>query len=116
DQRRLANLVAEASGTKPRRRVRRTRRAWSQRPGGRRMNRSISFFLRVMLARAYPRVIGFRRSPGWFVLETVLPILSVSAFAFAYQAMNAPHEYLGFVVLGGAMTAFWLNVIWSMGA
>jgi ABC-2 type transport system permease protein len=34
----------------------------------------------------------------------------------AYRAMGAPQEYVGFVVLGGAMTAFWLNVLWSMGA
>src|SRR6476469_1082969 len=28
--------------------------------------------------------------------------------------MKAPEEYVGFVILGGAMTAFWLNVLWSM--
>ncbi len=76
----------------------------------------IRFFLRVMLARAYPRVIGLKRQPGWLILETVLPALSVSAFAFVYRAMKAPDEYLGFAILGGAMSAFWLNVIWSMGA
>ena len=27
---------------------------------------------------------------------------------------RAPPEYVGFVVLGGAMTAFWLNVMWMM--
>jgi ABC-2 type transport system permease protein len=69
-----------------------------------------------MLARAYPRVIGIRRQPGWLILETTLPVLSVAAFAFVYRAMRAPDEYLGCVILGGAMTAFWLNVIWSMGA
>jgi ABC-2 type transport system permease protein len=74
------------------------------------------FFLRVMLARAYPRVIGLKRQPGWIVLETLLPILSVSALAFVYRATDAPEEYVGFVFLGGAMTAFWLNVLWSMGA
>ncbi|MBV9125311.1 MAG: ABC transporter permease [Planctomycetes bacterium] len=77
---------------------------------------SWGFFVRVMLARAYPRVAGLRRTPGWVVLETALPVLSVSAFAFVYRAMHAPEEYLGIVILGGAMTAFWLNVIWSMGA
>jgi ABC-2 type transport system permease protein len=25
-----------------------------------------------------------------------------------------PEEYIGFVVMGGAMTAFWMNVLWSM--
>ncbi len=78
--------------------------------------RGLVFFLRVMLARAYPRVVGIRRQPGWIVLETLLPVLSVSAFAFVYRAMKAPEEYVGFVFLGGAMTAFWLNVLWSMGA
>jgi ABC-2 type transport system permease protein len=74
------------------------------------------FFLRVMLARAYPRVVGLVRQPGWIVLETLLPIVSVSALAFVYRATAAPEEYVGFVFLGGAMTAFWLNVLWSMGA
>jgi ABC-2 type transport system permease protein len=69
-----------------------------------------------MLARAYPRVVTLKRQPSWLLMETALPVLSVSAFAFVYRAMRAPEEYLGFVVLGGAMTAFWLNVIWSMGA
>jgi ABC-2 type transport system permease protein len=77
---------------------------------------SWSFLVLLMLARAYPRVAGLRRTPGWVLVETVLPVLSVSAFAFVYRAMHAPEEYLGFVILGGAMTAFWLNVIWSMGA
>ena len=27
-----------------------------------------------------------------------------------------PRSYIGFVVLGGAMTAFWLNVVWMMAA
>ena len=69
-----------------------------------------------MLARAYPRVVGVSRYPTWLISETVLPLLSVSAFVFVYRAMNAPEEYIGFVVIGGAMTAFWLNVLWSMGA
>jgi ABC-2 type transport system permease protein len=31
-----------------------------------------------------------------------------------YQAIKAPKEYVGFVVMGGAMTAFWMNILWSM--
>jgi ABC-2 type transport system permease protein len=77
---------------------------------------STGFFVRVMLARAYPRVIGLWRQPGWVALETILPVVSVSALAFVYRAAGAPEEYTGFVFLGGAMTAFWLNVLWSMGA
>jgi ABC-2 type transport system permease protein len=80
------------------------------------VKRTIPFFLRVMLARAYPRVVCLRRLPGWIILETTLPVLSVASFAFVYRAMQAPEAYLGFAILGGALTAFWLNVIWSMGA
>jgi ABC-2 type transport system permease protein len=69
-----------------------------------------------MIARAYPRVIGVRRQPSWVIHEAILPILSVAAFAYVYRAMNAPEAFIGFVILGGAMTAFWLNVLWSMGA
>jgi ABC-2 type transport system permease protein len=57
-----------------------------------------------------------RRQPSWIIHEALLPILSVAAFAYIYRAMHAPEAYVGFVVLGGAMTAFWLNVLWSMGA
>ena len=35
---------------------------------------------------------------------------------FVYRALEAPEEYIGFVVLGGALTAFWLNVVWMMAA
>ncbi|MBA4063293.1 MAG: ABC transporter permease [Isosphaera sp.] len=50
------------------------------------------------------------------IQETILPVLAVSAFAYAYTAMGAPHEYTGFVVLGAAMTTFWMNVLWGLGA
>ena len=69
-----------------------------------------------MVARAYPRVMCLWRLPGWIALDTMLPVLSVSAMVYVYRAMRAPEEYVGFVILGGAMTAFWLNVLWSMGA
>ena len=80
------------------------------------MKAAVSLFLRTMFARAYPRVIGMRRQPSWIIHEAILPILSVASFAFVYRAMKAPEEYVGFVILGGAMTTFWLNVLWSMGA
>ena len=35
---------------------------------------------------------------------------------FVYRTLQAPPQYIGFVVLGGAMTAFWLNVMWMMAA
>ncbi len=80
------------------------------------MGPAVALFVRAMLARSYPRVIGMFRMTSWVVQETLMPLLSVSAFALVYRSMNAPQEFVGFVLLGGAMTAFWLNVLWSMGA
>jgi ABC-2 type transport system permease protein len=73
-------------------------------------------FWRTVVGRAYPRVIGAQRERSWLFFETFLPLLQVSAFVFVYRAIQAPPEFTGFVVLGGAMTAYWLNVLWSMSA
>lgn len=73
-------------------------------------------FLAAVGARTYPRIAWLFRSNAWMIQETVLPVLAVSAFAFAYRAMGAPPEFAGFLVLGAAMTTFWLNVLWGMGA
>jgi ABC-2 type transport system permease protein len=70
--------------------------------------------LRAVGGRAYPRVSGLFREKSWVFFEILLPFLATSAFVFVYRALQAPPEYIGFVVLGGAMTAFWLNVIWMM--
>jgi ABC-2 type transport system permease protein len=68
--------------------------------------------LRTVIGRAYPRVRGLAREKSWVFFEILLPFLATSAFVFVYRAIGAPPQYIGFVVLGGAMTAFWLNVIW----
>jgi ABC-2 type transport system permease protein len=70
--------------------------------------------LKTVVARAYPRVIGAQREKSWMFFDVFLPMLAVSAYVFVYRAIDAPEEYIGFVVVGGAMTAFWLNVLWSM--
>ena len=72
--------------------------------------------LQAVFGRAYPRIIGLTREPSWLFFEIFLPFLAVSAFVFVYRALDAPEEYIGFVVVGGAMTAFWLNVVWMMAA
>ncbi len=72
--------------------------------------------LRAVVGRAYPRVIGLTLEPSWIFFEILLPFLAVSAFVFVYRALGAAEEFVGFVVLGGAMTAFWLNVVWMMAA
>lgn len=74
----------------------------------------VALFWSVMWARAYPRIAGAAREKTWLFFEVVFPLLSVVGYIYVYRAVNAPQEYIGFVVLGGAMTAFWLNVLWSM--
>jgi ABC-2 type transport system permease protein len=69
---------------------------------------------RALVGRAYPRVRGMTREPSWVFFEILLPFLTTSAFVLVYRALQAPEEYIGFVVLGGALSAFWLNVVWMM--
>ena len=77
-------------------------------------NSGARLFIQTVLARAYPRVIGQAREKSWMFFEIFLPLLAVSAYVFVYRAVQAPDEYIGFVVMGGAMTAFWMNILWGM--
>jgi len=72
--------------------------------------------MRAVFGRAYPRIIGVNRELSWVFFETVLPLLGVAAYVFVYKALEAPPEYIGYVIIGGAMTAYWMNVLWSMAA
>lgn len=80
------------------------------------MNKSTGWrlFLRAAAARAYPRVFGANRELSWLLFEIVIPLINTAAFVFLYRALHAPEAYIGFVVLGGAMSAYWLNVLWMM--
>ena len=71
-------------------------------------------FIQTVIARAYPRLIGQQRAKSWMFFDIFLPILAVSAYVFVYRAIQAPEDYIGFVIVGGAMTAFWMNVLWGM--
>jgi ABC-2 type transport system permease protein len=71
-------------------------------------------FLRTIVARAYPRVIGQQRVKSWIFFDTFLPLVGTAAYVFVYRAINAPADYIGFVVMTGAMAAFWINVMWAM--
>jgi ABC-2 type transport system permease protein len=73
-----------------------------------------TIFWRTVFGRAYPRVIGLHREKSWLFFDVLLPLLSVAAYVYIYRAIDAPPEFLGFVVLGGAMTAYWMNIMWSM--
>jgi ABC-2 type transport system permease protein len=77
-------------------------------------NTGWKLYLQTILARAYPRIIGQQRERSWLIFDILVPLLSVFAYVFVYRAIQAPEDYIGFVVVGGAMTAFWMNVLWSM--
>jgi ABC-2 type transport system permease protein len=72
--------------------------------------------VRAVIARAYVRVVGANREPSWWFTETLLPILSTAAYVYVYKALKAPEEYIGFVILGGTMSSYWIMVLWSMAA
>lgn len=69
---------------------------------------------RVIYARAYVRMKGLLREPHWSIAEVIIPMLSISAYIYMYQVLEAPNEFLGFVIVGGAMLSFWSNVLWGM--
>jgi ABC-2 type transport system permease protein len=77
--------------------------------------------MRAAKGRTYVRTIGTFREPTWVVFDVLLPLLNVAAFVFVYLATISPGSPLREpmvirVILGGAMVAFWSNVLWNMGA
>ena len=70
--------------------------------------------MRAIVGRAYVRVVGVNRDPVALAIEVTLPLFTVSSLALLYRSLAAPPSYLGYVILGGAMTAYWLNVLWGM--
>ena len=74
-----------------------------------------AIFMRTALARSYPRWRAMGRDRSWLFLETVLPLIGTVAMIYVYKGLHAPDRFLGFVVMGGAMLAYWTNVLWSMG-
>ncbi len=80
------------------------------------MPHAVALFFAAAAARTYPRVVWLGRNRTWLIQETLLPVLGVSALAMTYDWLKAPKEYVGVVILGAAMTTFWLNVLWSLGA
>ncbi len=79
------------------------------------MRLNLRLNLRALAGRAYPRVIGAQREPSWIFFETFLPLLTIAAYVYIYTFLNVP-QFIGFVILGGTMVAFWMNVLWSMAA
>ena len=71
-------------------------------------------FIRTVLGRAYPRVFGYAREPVKLLIDVALPLIALFAYVFVYRAIHAPEVFIGYVILGGAMSAYWINVLWGM--
>lgn len=81
----------------------------------------VSLNLRAAWGRAYVRIVGANREPSWIFFDGILPLLGIAAYVFIYEGFfqgvpdrSAVNALVGFVVLGGVMIAFWMNVLWSM--
>jgi ABC-2 type transport system permease protein len=75
----------------------------------------IAHFLRAAYGRAFPRIWGLSREPSWIFFDVLVPLLNTTAFVYLYRTMHAPESYVGFVVLGATLSAYWLNCVWMMG-
>ena len=71
-------------------------------------------FVRSVIGRAYPRAVGSVRDLNFLFFDVLMPFMATIGYVYVYRALNAPEEYIGFVVLGGAMMSFWANILWSM--
>lgn len=76
--------------------------------------RPLPLFLGSVGARAYPRIVAHWRQTAWVLMDVAFPLVGTLAMVLVYQGLHAPRQYLGFVVMGGAMLAFWQNVLWMM--
>jgi ABC-2 type transport system permease protein len=76
----------------------------------------LAIFFKSIVARAYPRVVAANRQKSWVFFDMAFPMIGTLAMVFVYEGLHAPHQFLGFVVMGGGMLAFWQNVLWSMAA
>ena len=84
----------------------------------------VALNLRAIWGRAYVRIVGANREPSWIFFDGILPLLGIAAYVFIYEGFfsavptaetrAAVNALVGFVVLGGVMIAFWMNVLWSM--
>ena len=70
--------------------------------------------LGAVTARGSVRIVAAFRERSWLIGETVFPFLSMSTFVLVYRGLHAPPAFEAFAVLGGAMIAYWNNVLWSM--
>ncbi len=70
--------------------------------------------LRAAYARMWVRLKGSNREVTGVLVEIGLPILTIGAYVILYNTIGLPAKAGTAVIIGGAMIAFWTNVLWNM--
>ncbi|MGQ9479457.1 MAG: ABC transporter permease [Thermoproteota archaeon] len=79
------------------------------------MSDVFKLFFKSAFARCYIRIKGGNRELSWLIFEVIMPLFGVTAVVYTYAFLGAPEEFVGFVILGGAMFSYWANVLWGIG-
>ncbi len=72
--------------------------------------------LKAAYARMWVRMKGGNRELTHWIAEVILPVLTVGAYVILYRTLGLPPSLGSAVIIGGAMIAFWTNVLWNMSA
>jgi len=79
------------------------------------MKRKVELYLRTVWARAYVRVVGqFKRDINWMISSVIGAFLTMATYIYVFRSIHASEEFAGIILLGGFMTPYWLNVLWSV--
>jgi ABC-2 type transport system permease protein len=82
--------------------------------GGQTVKSELLSNFRAAYARMWVRLRGANRDPLSLAAEIGLPILTIGAYVILYRALGFPATAGAAVIIGGAMIAFWTNVLWNM--
>src|SRR5882762_8503890 len=72
--------------------------------------------MRAAYARMLVRIKGGNRELTHYIAEVVLPVLTIGAYVILYRTLGLPSSLGAAVIIGGAMIAFWTNILWNMSA
>ena len=72
--------------------------------------------MRAAKARMWVRIKGGNRELTHYIAEVVLPVLTIGAYVILYKTLGLPPSLGAAVIIGGAMIAFWTNILWNMSA
>ncbi len=72
--------------------------------------------LKAAYARMWVRMKGGNRELTHWIAEVILPVLTIGAYVILYRSLGLAPRFGSAVIIGGAMIAFWTNVLWNMSA